>query len=699
MSLDFEERDRTSVIADLRSDDEEVRRLAVERVAALPLAKAIPHLVERLGDLSWRVRKAAVERLVASPDTALAATGLIGALADGENPGRRNAAVEALVRCGQRALAPLLDALGSVDDDVRKLVVDALAGIGDAQSAEPLIGMLSDPDPNVRAAAADALGAIGGDAVGAVLRESATRESEDTLVRFSALRALATLAVPVPARALSGVLDDPVLRPAALALLGSDDDPEAEALLLKALSFHSRASREAAIRSLLRAISCMDPARAEVFSEEVRRAAGRMDTLVGDAVERLDDAELGVRLALVQFLGLLRAEAAVVPILLAARDEAMHEVALGTLESMGDVAERAIEDAWGRLDSGTRRDACVLFGRTRGERGAARLLVALADPAPPIRAAAARSIGERRLGAGLALLVHHLEDVADDEDFETEEEVAALTDALIALAAPSGVENALTGQAVELLASRIEGASDGVRLAIARVLGRIGRREDSPVVTLLLKDPEAPVRHAAVDALARLDPGTHAEPLRLALADESPVVRIAAAGALGASESDEVIDDLRNLSDDEDPLVRAAAVRALGLRFARDDDETRRETARQVIDRALGDAAPVALATVETLNEIGGGEGHDLVALLERSEPELLREVVRWVGSHGHSEALEALIPVVSHPDWSVRAEAISALAERRLARAAPAILRRLETEQDDFVRDAILRALKRLEG
>ena len=33
------------------------------------------------------------------------------------------------------------------------------------------------------------------------------------------------------------------------------------------------------------------------------------------------------------------------------------------------------------------------------------------------------------------------------------------------------------------------------------------------------------------------------------------------------------------------------------------------------------------------------------------------------------------------------------------MARAVPAILRRLETEQDDFVRDAILRALKRLEG
>ena len=54
---------------------------------------------------------------------------------------------------------------------------------------------------------------------------------------------------------------------------------------------------------------------------------------------------------------------------------------------------------------------------------------------------------------------------------------------------------------------------------------------------------------------------------------------------------------------------------------------------------------------------------------------------------------------LVSHADWSVRAEAIRVLAERRVSRAAPAILRLLETEQDEYVRDAILDALERLEG
>ena len=62
------------------------------------------------------------------------------------------------------------------------------------------------------------------------------------------------------------------------------------------------------------------------------------------------------------------------------------------------------------------------------------------------------------------------------------------------------------------------------------------------------------------------------------------------------------------------------------------------------------------------------------------------------------SEVLKELFPLVAHADWSVRAEAVRVLAERRVRHAVPAILRRLETEQDEFVRDAIFRALAVLE-
>jgi HEAT repeat protein len=95
-----------------------------------------------------------------------------------------------------------------------------------------------------------------------------------------------------------------------------------------------------------------------------------------------------------------------------------------------------------------------------------------------------------------------------------------------------------------------------------------------------------------------------------------------------------------------------------------------------------------------------GGVGLDrILRVMDRPEPELIQEVVRCIGENGDAAALEALLPLVSHRDWTVRAEAIQVLAERGVSKAVPPILRRLETEQDDFVRDAILRALDRLEG
>ncbi len=701
MSVTFDDRDRESVVRDLADCDEDVRRLAVERVGALPLDEALPLLVERLGDASWRVRKVAVERLVACPDSERIASVLITALGDGENPGRRNAAVEALVHCGPRVVPGLLAATASDDIDVRKLVVDALAGIADARSTDTLVDLLGDPDPNVRAAAADALGAIGGEGVAEALLALAVRDGEDQLVRFSALHALGSLEAPVQARDLAPVLDDPILRAAGLDLLGWQDDAEAVAVLLKGLTANSRSSRESAMRSLLRLLSRVDDARAERLVEEIREVAAASRSLVESAIDRLPDADLSTRLVIIQFLGLLRAEEAAVPILLAGRDEALAQVSLATLEDMGEMAQRAVDAAWPQLDTQARRDACVLFGSSGGEPGAARLLAALEDAEPELRIAAARSIGRCRLAEGLALLVRRLDSVASEVDFESEEEVLALIEALIAVAEPrAGDDGRITEQAVELLRSHLEGAVETARLAIAKVLGCIGRREDTQLVTFLLKDPSALVRRAAVDALARIEPGTAAEPLRLALADEAATVRIAAAVALGSSASDAVIEDLRRLAEDEDPRVRAAAVRALGHRFGNAEDEARRSATVLSLEEALADEALVALAAVEALDEIGGEEAAGrVVALLERSEPELVREAVTCIGRHGEAEALDMLVPLVSHADWSVRAEAIQALADRGVARAVPSILRRLETEQDEFVRDAILRALKRLEG
>jgi HEAT repeat protein len=701
MSLEFDERDRESVARDLRDGDEEVRRLAVERVDALPAENAIGYLIECLGDLSWRVRKASIERLIARNATADVTNALVGALGDGENPGRRNAAVDALIHIGEKAIPALLAERSNYDIDVRKLVVDALAGIADSRASEPLLDMLGDSDPNVRASAADALGAIGGDGVPEALIRKAADSCEDQLVRFSATHALNTLEHPVRASELGSVLNDPILGHAGLALLGrAEGDEEGIAILLKGLASGSRSSREASIRSLLGKVGRIGPEENDLLISRIRAASLASDLVVSSAVERLREADLSMKLVLIQFLGIVAKPNAVIPILLAGRDEALSEAALSTLEPLGDVAEEIIDAEWSELDAESRRDACLLFGRINGEGSAARLLSSLEDSSSEVRSAAARSIGRRGLDSGIAPLVVRLAATAAEDDFEAEEELAAITDGLIGLAAPRAkTETAVTARAIELLTACLDGAAESVRLAVATVIGRIGRSEDSQIVSFLMRDASSSVRRASLEALARLEPGTAAEPLRLALADESPMVRIAAARALGASQSVEVIDDLRRLADDEDSGVRATAVRSVVFRFSQSDTDRSRNEMLQVIDAALADEPPVALAAIEALCEVGGIAAERAVEILERPEPELVRAAIRCIGLHSDSDVLDALFPLVGHQDWSVRAEAIQTVADRNLILGVPSILRRLEVEQDDFVRDVTLSALKRLEG
>jgi HEAT repeat protein len=690
----FDERDRASVVGDLSSPDDEVRRLAVERVEALPIETALTLLVERLGDASWRVRKSAVERLVARPETGLVAEALVRALADGENPGRRNGAVEALVRCGARVVPALVEASRSPDADVRKLVVDALAGIGDPGPSDAILAGLEDEDPNVRAAAADALGAIGARDAAPALLALVGRSDEDSLVRLSALRALAALEVPLLPRDIAPAFEDPILRSAGLDLLGREDEPDTRAVVAKALASSSRSMREAAMRAVLRLLARCDDGRAGDLVEEVRRAVGGAPLLLEDALERLAEADLSTRLMLVQFLGLLGSDSVVLPILAAARDEALSEVVLATLEAFGPGAENVVCDAWESLELEERRSACSLFARLRGERGAERLVGSLDSPDPELRIASARAIATRGYLDALPELVRGLLRAAASDESDGQDELSLLVDAVVDLARTGP---AACSHATALLEAELADGGGRGRAPLARALASIARREDAPLIALLLKDPNAEVRALAVEAHARLEPYEALEDLRLALADEDAGVRVAAAAALAAAEGGAALEDLLRLADDADPRVRAAGARGFALRGARPGHDL--DVARSGVDRALADDAFVALAALEALTELGGALAERASAVLERPEPEIVREAVRCLGRHAEAEGLEVLVSLASHPDWSVRAEAIDVLARRGVRRAIPAILRGLERERDEFVRQAILAALERLEG
>jgi len=113
------------------------------------------------------------------------------------------------------------------------------------------------------------------------------------------------------------------------------------------------------------------------------------------------------------------------------------------------------------------------------------------------------------------------------------------------------------------LSRRAGDVHPGVRVEIARALGRRGREGSRVVLTRLARDADAHVRTAALEALAALPGCPHPGPAMIAAHDDAPQVRAAAAALLGSDALPSSLPALKLLAEDPELRVRAAAARAL----------------------------------------------------------------------------------------------------------------------------------------
>ena len=326
-----------------------------------------------------------------------------------------------------------------------------------------------------------------------------------------------------------------------------------------------------------------------------------------------------------------------------------------------------------------------------------RRALTLGDPA--LRSVAASALAQRGTTAALPALVAALRlastaagegDVDSDGQAELEQAIRALLD---------GADATCGDRVAALLEAESDGAPEGFRLATAKLLGCIGSRGHQERVELLLSDPSAAVRRAAVEALARVAP-QQLEPLRCALADEAPQVRIGAAAALAASGDPGVVADLASLLDDAEPRVVVAALRALAPWVRAADSDEARHRALLLLSVGLAHGGPSGLAALDALGAIGGEDAVELARdALGSADPEIAEAAVACVGTHGSRTALNDLLPALAHPAWNVRARVAQAMEERRHVHAIPSLIRQLDEERDDFVRGAILAALGTLES
>jgi HEAT repeat protein len=661
------------------SGDEEARREAVARLEVGPgaaeAAEALAFLVEAMGDASWRVRKEAAARAAGWGDREGAAGALVAALAEPDNVGRRNAAVEGLVALGALAVAPLVQALETRPEH-RKLLVDTLGLIGEGGAA--VAPLVDDPDANVRVAAAEALGRIGGSQSIEALRHALARR--ERLLQLAALEGMSRAGAHLGVEELAPLSLEPTLRAAALEALGRSRDRQAGPLLAAALGDAARSTREAATRALAR------------LHEEAGELRVHIDeSALQPLVQALLEASPPVRRAAATLLGLTHNREAARPLALALGEPTLSPKAESALvelggaigEELGEELVRLLADLEPRLRAGVFAILARLGESARPAR--ALLEEALDDEDPDAAAAAAEALGALGGRESLPRLVRALE-----------------RDRPIAVAAAGALGKLgrrFYDEVRMLVQSRGLGGADAPYLC--RVLGVCGREGDVAILRSALGADSAALRRAAAEALGELPvAGEVDDALVFALADESAEVRAAAARALGAHGRESALGPLERAARDPEAPVRAAAAHALGRLAGKPGSEQRRAALESV--RALADLsdAVVAAPALEALG--GAGEPDDearLVAALARTDEELAKAAARGLGRRAAGErGRAALVEALADRRWDLRRAAAEALGAQGQTAHAPLQARRA-VEDDPLVLEAIDAAIKRALG
>jgi HEAT repeat protein/cyclophilin family peptidyl-prolyl cis-trans isomerase len=436
---------------------------------------------------------------------------LLRLLADEEARTRRRAAL-AVGRVGLGdGVQPLVALLADSDPEVRQMAAFALGLLGDRRARDPLVAALADASPLVQTSAAEALGLIGDPSVA---------------------DALARLASAVVA---SGALATPP---------GEDVDARRD---VPAAAF--RAALYALVR--LKAYGPLSGAVLEGAQPRVRWWP------VAYALQRLEDPRAVAALLTLakdphpytrafaaKGLGPLKDRAAV-PVLIPLATGAEHMVAVEAVRSLGRLGDPAATPTLMTLlqspktDRRLRLEAIMAIGSTGGEGAYDSLLDNLADPNPPMRAAALR---------GLAQL--------DPEGFVT------------------------------VLSGLDPDPHWTVRAALASILGTLPAEIGLPRVRAMLGDADERVIPSVLAAIAKLRPPDAATVAIERLSHNDPVVRGAAATAIGELKPPNgaalLADAYRRGQKDVMYVARAAALAALALYGAAE--------ATPVLNEALSDS-------------------------------------------------------------------------------------------------------------
>ena len=672
------------LIDQARSADPDARQKAAFLVTQSSDDRDLPLMFELLGDKDWRVRKTIVDGFVRDA-RAEVIDGLIDALADPENAGKRNSATEALIRIGETAITPIVTRLRTEEDvDVRLSLVNLLGDLRNREGFEMLLQLIDkEQDINIASSVVSSLGKYrDASALPAMMRT--LQEREDLWLKFHAIEALGEIGDRAALPSILPLYAEKSLRKPVLEAVGKIADVGTVNFLLRIIADDEKLNLTA-LRALVRIAEASKPRIVEQTERQLIQRKFRESfprEKVGPLVEHLRTTpKREVKSFILKFLG-WSGDPRALPVLIEYLEQPdTSEVAAQALIDFGAPAMDTILDALRNADE----DEIValllrIVNVIGGPAAIPSILPFLDHDNPMVRRLAVETLGEIPHPSSIDYLLAKL----DDADIASQQAAVNAISALVTTFPE--IEDEIMAKIKRLLAA----PSIPMKLNSLSVFVNVQGEGYHDELLLASKDSDPVIRQKAVSLMGKFGEERFADQLVLSLADESSNVRLAAINAIVRLRPEQGLESLISSLEDHDIWIRTAAAQALG--------EYRHPDALQPLMRHLEqDLPPVRIAVIEALGKSEDARVRDvLFGCLQEQDLEIRRAALLALARIPGPDVFDQLIHALSDTDWRIRAAAATALGGRGDKYALPALHRALE-DHDAYVQQSAVLALDKV--
>ncbi|HEX7418757.1 MAG TPA: HEAT repeat domain-containing protein [Thermoanaerobaculia bacterium] len=666
-----------------RSADPDARQKAAYAVAA-SASRDLALMFEMLGDRDWRVRKTIVDGFVREPSGEIV-RGLIDALADDENAGKRNSATEALIRVGTDAIGPIVQRLRSeADVDVRLSLVNLLGDLRSPAGFDILVQLLQhEKDLNVASSAISSLGKY---------REAAALppliamlgDGTDLWLKFHIVEALGEIGDRAALPSILKLYPEKALHKPVLESIGKIADVGTVTFLLKIIADEEKLNLTA-LRALVRIAEASKPKVVEQverpFIQRKFREAFPREKIVPLIDHLRSTPKRDVKAFILKFLGWSADERALPLLLEYLQEPDSAEVAAQGLIDFGPGAMQAVLQTLAVAEEDEIVALLLRVVNALGAREAIPNIIPFFDhDNPMIRRLAIETLGQIPDGSAIDFLLAKL----DDADVPSQQ---AAMNSIIAL-----VEKlpAIKPEVLTKIRRLLQAPSVPLKLNSLSLFVTIQGEGYHDERLLASKDSDAVLRQKAVSLMGRFGEERFAEQIVLSLADESTAVRLAAINAVVRLRPETGLAPLISSLEDHDIWIRTAAAQALG--------EYRNTTAIQPLMKHLqSDLTPVRIAVIEALGKSENAVVKEILFdVFGEEDMEVRRASMLALSRVPGMDVFERLVGALFDTDWRIRAAAVTALG-MRADRDALSYLHRALEDPDPYVQQSAVHALDRI--